>query len=524
MQSKKANIPYILFFVFWLIFSGLSFWYMIVYQWNHTLLSVNEVVVKIFIVINWIVINFITCIGIKDFITMVTYFFYIKNKPISKFYLKNEKLFDKGQPKVLLLYLTCDDFDSNSLLKSIEQDYDNFKIYILDDSKKDTFKNEINDFCAKYQNINLIRRNNISGFKAGNINNFLMNTKEFFDYFVILDSDEIIPKNFIKECLLYFTNDIGIIQANHKATRTSNFFDKLASNHVLPYWTISMSFKNLYGTTPFYGHGAMISRNCYFDCNGFPEIVTEDIGFLIKSLNKGYKSLFLPHVICEEKFPIDYLAYKKYLNKITQGHIELIKKLGTEIFVKKNFFMKLSLFFDVTSIFINLYSILLLIISFLILGPLNFQYKFQYIIWIFLIFFNFIYLISDLIFMIQRKENFLNLLGYLLFYLFFYPSLITFCIRIFTLSIFRKKAKFIVTPKNSKKYTIWSAIKLNIWDIFIYFLFLSISIISVFLLGTFKYELIFWYVFFTIPNIFIIFFTLMSNKKNEKQNYQSYNL
>ena len=130
-------------------------------------------------------------------------------------------------PKVLLLYCTCNDFNGEALKKSMMQDYDNFETVILDDSTKAEYKKLVNEF-SKNTGVQVVRRENREGFKAGNLNHFLQGNVDY-DYFVVLDSDEILPKDYIQETLKYFDENekIGVVQAAHKATKGKNLFQNL---------------------------------------------------------------------------------------------------------------------------------------------------------------------------------------------------------------------------------------------------------------------------------------------------------
>lgn len=43
----------------------------------------------------------------------------------------------------------------------------------------------------------IVRRKNKKGYKAGNLNNYLAGRTDY-DYFVVLDSDELIPPDYIR--------------------------------------------------------------------------------------------------------------------------------------------------------------------------------------------------------------------------------------------------------------------------------------------------------------------------------------
>ena len=62
-----------------------------------------------------------------------------------------------------------------------------------------------------------------------NIKSILGLDKTDYDYFVVLDRDEILPTDYINKVLKYFIYDknCGAVQARHKATKGNNLFQRL---------------------------------------------------------------------------------------------------------------------------------------------------------------------------------------------------------------------------------------------------------------------------------------------------------
>src|SRR5260370_33173949 len=113
-----------------------------------------------------------------------------------------------------MLYCTYNDFNPENLFKCLTQDYQNTRFIILDDSTKAECKERIKEFSASH-GILVVRRPDNSGFKAGNINHFLKTYLSNihnpfvaqlarYQYFVFLDSDEVVPENFVSRMLDYF--------------------------------------------------------------------------------------------------------------------------------------------------------------------------------------------------------------------------------------------------------------------------------------------------------------------------------
>src|SRR5579884_2596622 len=135
--------------------------------------------------------------GVKDVVYTLFYHGYLK---------RHKTLIPPSGPRsvyplVYLLYCTRDAFNAASLTQSMQQSYLHIRTFILDDSSDPAFKRKIDIFARKNQ-LSVVRRTDQGGFKAGNLNHFLKQAS--CDYFVILDSDEIIPTQFVERALDYF--------------------------------------------------------------------------------------------------------------------------------------------------------------------------------------------------------------------------------------------------------------------------------------------------------------------------------
>ncbi len=131
---------------------------------------------------------FIMCFwlnSLKDIAYTVCYHVWLKRRPQP---LPPERVL-ASEPRVLMAYCTYNDFSATSLAASMKQDYSNFRVVILDDSSKPEFKAEVDAFAREY-GVEVVRRADRIGFKAGNMNNYLMRVPADYSYFVILDSDE----------------------------------------------------------------------------------------------------------------------------------------------------------------------------------------------------------------------------------------------------------------------------------------------------------------------------------------------
>lgn len=440
-----------------------------------------KITTSILLTLNALFISYFWLNGVKDFIYVVWY--YIAKSALIK---RHEEIIDETvsncSAKVILAYCTCNDFDGNSLLKSMRQDYGNFETVILDDSGDEKYKRAIDEFAIK-NGVTVIRRKDRKGFKAGNINNYLLseNVKNNYDYVVILDSDEILPPNFIKESLKYFLKykNVGIVQANHISTRNRNLFMKLFHIGVNSHWPTYQTMKHFYGFSTMLGHGAMISRECYLAAGGFPNLVAEDLCLSIEARNHGYYVAFAPNIVCEEEYPVDYVAFKKRHSKWTQGNLEFIKRYTGKIIKSK---MK---WYEKADIVLFTYNLpLTAIFAFfiflnLVFAPLlNINLGAVYKLWMIIptVIFFFSPMLNDFI-VWTTKFNPLRNLAYFFGVIVLYGSMLTTSLISALLGMCGKKAKFIVTPKTATKITFWQAVKFQKNEILFSSLLLTIGLI-----------------------------------------------
>lgn len=395
--------------------------------------------------------------GIKDII-YTTYYY----RHRSTFELPPKAYFRKTNGRiakwsVVMVYCTYNDFNAESLAACLNQDYPKTKTVILDDSTKPEYMAEVDAF-AQQHGLEVVRREDHIGFKAGNLNNYLR--KADYDFFVILDSDEIIPNNFITRALDYFAYypRAGIVQANHVATRNRNKFMRLFAIGVDSHWPTYQMVKHFHGFLSLLGHGAMVRRECYFAAGGFPSLVAEDLCLSIEARSHGYYTVFAPDIMCEEEYPIDYLAFKKRHSKWTQGNMEFIKKYTKRILqANMSWYEKLDIILFTYSLPLSAFFATYVVINIVVLPLLH--YHIVYPLWMLLptIIFLIAPMLNDIIcywHKIRRRD----LLWYLAHSMLLYGSMMLTSLRASAKSAFGKSV-FLVTPKDSDHLSLWDAIR-----------------------------------------------------------------
>lgn len=418
------------------------------------LLSVNTVVLAVL----WFG-------SIKDFVFSASYA--LLHKKLDKKYadIKPVEINPETAPRVLLLYCTCNDFNAEALTECAKQDYPNFKTVILDDSSKFECIREINKYRILHPSVEVVHRKVHSGYKAGNLNNYLADRTDY-DYFVVLDSDEVIPHDYIQGVLKYFAYNpnCGAVQAKHKAQCGENVFQRLMGLCVGSNGETVQVIKNFYGANALIGHGMTISRTCYEKTGGFPLVVAEDISFAVEIKNAGFDIIYAPDILCYEEFPVNYVSLKKRQCKWTQGNLEYMRKYDKDINNSKMaWFEKLDIKLSHYSLPIVPVLSFLLAVCTICLGFLGYPVIYYSVaVYGIMILFLCSPMIPDF-FVYKRTKNIFLLLPYFVVNVATYASLAPMMLKTILLGVLGKKATFIVTPKQSEKFSLGEVLKYT-WD------------------------------------------------------------
>lgn len=485
---RKSPVLYVVMLVLWTI--------LIIFLWTTFIPSIGKVpfvadkkvtaavkfAARVLLVLNGVFISYFWLNGVKDFLYVIWYYAFRK-KLYARYYEAIDTDVSAAKDKILLAYCTCNDFDGNSLEKSMRQTYPYFDVVILDDSTKTEYKTQVNEFALRH-GVKVVRRKDREGFKAGNINHYLQSDEckaKGYDYYVILDSDEILPENYLYECLKYFYayDNVGIVQTNHVSDRNRNFFMKLFHVGVNAHWHTYQTMKHFYGFSTMLGHGATIKRDCYEKTGGFPPLVAEDLCLSIEARNYGYFVAFAPNIVCREEYPVDYVAFKKRHSKWTQGNLEFIKKYTKKIAKSP---MK---WYEKADIVLFTYNLpLTALFAFFIFLNLTFAPVLGvdlgrvYGAWMLVptIIFFFSPMLNDFIAWAFRL-NPLRTLVYTVSVVMLYGSMLTTSLISAATGVFGKKARFIVTPKSSKRVDIGFALKFQWKEIAFSTVLLTLSLI-----------------------------------------------
>jgi len=235
----------------------------------------------------------------------------------------------KDGPPVAILYTTMNDFQERAALSCLRQDYAHTHLFILDDSDDRRCRDAVDAFATAHSDTSVVRRGDRRGFKGGSINSALRTHVHGFPFFIVVDADSVLPETFTAALLPFFAIDesIGWVQASHAPhpEQKSAFARDLALG-ILPLWEVYYGPRNRFGNVIFLGHGGMIRYDVWQGVGGFPEIVSEDLGFSTRAAQLGYRGYFAHDVVSYEDFPEEYRHLRRQQAKYTKGMCEYLHR------------------------------------------------------------------------------------------------------------------------------------------------------------------------------------------------------
>jgi Glycosyl transferase family group 2 len=220
----------------------------------------------------------------------------------------------KSRKRVAVLYTTYNDFMLDHAEYDIKEAHKGgFAFFILDDSTDLKVIRDIELF-AKDNGCTVCRRNLRQGYKAGAINNWMKQYGSEYDYFFILDSDSRASADAIRRCSDLASRDLDIAVIQTKTLTMTSMPTRLTRSAVTVQHAymeiVQKAMKNL-GTSPYYGHNALIKISALHAVGGFVEESNEDYKTLARLYHKGYRSLYAESVVTWEEVPPDYVSSRK---------------------------------------------------------------------------------------------------------------------------------------------------------------------------------------------------------------------
>lgn len=268
-------------------------------------------------VMQFVIVIFVN-IGIAYSFTELILSLFLKKKDLQKLQVLTRA------PSVALLYTTYNDAIPEVLCTLRKQTYLNCTIFVLDDSN-DKDKKMFLDNCG----YKVVRRDHRTGFKSGALNNWLSLFGDEYDYFVILDSDSILPESFTEEMLKYAEHpenkQVAIFQSKTEIWNTDSKFAGTAAI-AASIWMYKMErLANDCDMLLPWGHNNFFRTEVVKNIGGFEtNFVSEDFATDLKIISRGYQCR-LVDVTSFEGTPQTVQGFTKRTMRWSSGAMQLLR-------------------------------------------------------------------------------------------------------------------------------------------------------------------------------------------------------
>jgi cellulose synthase/poly-beta-1,6-N-acetylglucosamine synthase-like glycosyltransferase len=252
----------------------------------------------------------------------------------------------KSFPPVALLITVCDDVIPEILKRLQDQTYPNYDIFILDDSLE-----ESQHALVDQSGHAVLRRGTRRAFKAGNLNHWLDKYGFNYKYFVVLDSDSLIPENFIT-CMVEYAEHphnerIAVFQSKILPWNRSSFPRVLGAVSPLRHYILER-VANRTDMLLAYGQNNLNKTRCILEVGGFHENATaEDTALTLMLSTKGY-SVKLVDIASYNTEPQNAFYYSRQIARWAAQTVELFRLPWQSV----TFRMKLRLCYDLYRYFV----------------------------------------------------------------------------------------------------------------------------------------------------------------------------
>lgn len=228
---------------------------------------------------------------------------------------------------VALLWTTADDFRAEVVERSMRQTHPRTRTVVLDDSRSAEGRAAVDAFAgAGPGRVEVVRRTDRGGFKAGNLNNYLRHHADGVDAIVVIDADQEIGPDFVRTALrhLYAYPRVAVVQGAIRSRRGDTRFVRDFRGMFDAHLRAVSAGRARFGTATFAGRGALLDVRALREAGGFPEVVAEDAALTLELARHGRTVRYVPELVSVEDAPADYTAFTTQLGKFTEGAMELL--------------------------------------------------------------------------------------------------------------------------------------------------------------------------------------------------------
>jgi cellulose synthase/poly-beta-1,6-N-acetylglucosamine synthase-like glycosyltransferase len=207
------------------------------------------------------------------------------------------------------------------------------RILILDDSNDDTIP-EVDSVADDYEKkgfrIEVVRRGNRQGFKAGALQAALDKTPD--EFIAIFDADFIPPADFLNRTLPHFVQDehLGIVQSRwYHLNRDYNTLTRAIAIAIDIHFIIEQTGRYADGLFQnFNGSGGVLRKKAILEAGGWQaDTLAEDLDLSYRMQLLGYRVLYLKDLKSPGEIPPTIPSFKKQQGRWACGSLQTAKKI-----------------------------------------------------------------------------------------------------------------------------------------------------------------------------------------------------
>ncbi len=209
---------------------------------------------------------------------------------------------------------------------------DSLEIQILDDSTDDTtaiILKKVESLRLLKLDINLIHRENRSGFKAGALDHALKLAKG--EFIAIFDADFIPDPDFLKNTLHVFSDpSIGAVQTRwDHINKDYSILTRLQAFGLDAHFSVEQGARNNAGSfINFNGTCGIWRKECIEDAGGWSsDTLTEDLDLSYRAQLKNWKFIYLEEISTPGELPVIMPAIKAQQYRWNKGAAETARKV-----------------------------------------------------------------------------------------------------------------------------------------------------------------------------------------------------
>ena len=218
---------------------------------------------------------------------------------------------------------------------------DRVNILILDDSDDDTaseIDTVVDEYIKDHFHIEVVRRGNRQGYKAGALQAALDKTPQ--DFIAIFDADFVPPEDFLIRTLPYFVQDerLGIVQSRWgHLNRDFNFLTKSTAILMDIHFIVEQTGRYAAGLFQnFNGSGGVLRKNAILKAGGWQgDTLAEDLDLSYRMQLLGYRILYLKDLLTPGEIPPSMPNHKQQQSRWACGSLRAARKILPLILSKR---------------------------------------------------------------------------------------------------------------------------------------------------------------------------------------------